>query len=155
MQYQENGRKMNKTTKYRLLIESLLMQYGITATFSGDGDVDDISSNYYWWSDPDELEVCIPPPDSLHRVMVCLHEIGHCVVGRRSITYNEEYRAEIWALKTAKKFGITKTASYEKHAAKLLMRYIKSDIHSGKLKPGKVNKQVIHWIKKRGIKYEV
>lgn len=152
----ERSQKRIKKLKidiYQPIVNHTLKQYGITALWDDRGEL--IDGAYCWWSDIEEKEVLIPKPTNAYKFMVCLHEIGHCVAGRRRLAHMEELVAEEWALRTAKRFGITQVSHYKKLAAKLLLRYIKNDISAGHINSRKINKRVKRFITKTGIKYEM
>lgn len=149
---------LKKTRKLKIdiympIILRVLKEYQVEAEWSELGDIGD--GYYYWWSDIEDRVVLIPRPTTAYKFMVCLHEIGHCVKGRRVLNHQQELIAEEWALRTARRFGITQVAHYKKHAAKLLLAYVKADISAGLVHHKKINKNVKRFITRTGIKYEV
>lgn len=144
--------KTKLVLKYHNIVNDLLHKFDIDAKWSETG-VPEPDGPYktYWWSEPDDREVCIPKPKNIYRFMVCLHEIGHVVKKLRKHQYWQEYVAEKWAIETAKLYGI-KSAYYEKRAAAMLVGYIKSDIATRAIRPDGIKPEVIKFIRKNKIR---
>lgn len=74
----------------------------------------------------------IPYIDSVEDFLVCLHEIGHIVTGKKidadTPDYIFEYLADKWAIDTAKKHGII-NKKYEMRAKWYVLSYI-ADYHN-------------------------
>jgi hypothetical protein len=143
--------------RYKQILNELIGKHGITVikwSMHGDISEDWAGKRRYWWAEIDDREVVIPRPDTSHRFMIALHEIGHCVRGERKYLHREEYVAEKWAIDTAKSYGI-KCNRYEKNAAKWVLRCIKSDIANNYITEDNVSTPIKKWIKKILGKYEV
>lgn len=138
--------------KYQKIINELAYKYGIHLNYSHKGEYDtDPFPNYYWWSIQEDREVLIPRPKNIYKFLVALHEFGHIVTRGHNVSYIDEWKAEMWALKTAKKYGFTRTTHYEKYAAKYILKYINLAIKKGELTKKQVRPEIRKWMRERGV----
>lgn len=89
-------------------------------------------------------QIEVPQPVNIERLCVCLHEIGHIVVGNISPKFIAEFKCESFAMQTAKDAGFN-PEDYAENARGYVMAKI-AQAHNRGLSIAKVPQEVIDFI---------
>lgn len=77
--------------------------------------------------------VVLPLPKNRHAFLVCMHEIGHIAEGYDELSYINEYKAEMFAIREARKWSID-TNAYEHRAKRYVLAHLIADWNKGTIK---------------------
>lgn len=104
----------------------------------------DEGQTYYAYFDT--RSVIIPVPLCDYSYMVGLHEIGHISEGERQYSYLQEYRADVWSIKTAKQTLNVESVQYVLEAKAYVLEHLIYNIAHQGLKIEKVKPYVLEWL---------
>lgn len=94
----------------------------------------------------DTRSVIIPVPLCDYSYMVALHEIGHISEGERQYSYLQEYRADMWSIKTAKQTLNIESTQYVLEAKAYILEHLIYNIAHQGLKIEKIKPYVLKWL---------
>jgi hypothetical protein len=105
------------------------------------------NENETYWAYFNSRRVYIPVPECSYSLLLSLHEIGHLVMGNHIYGHIAEYKAEMWAIRTAfERFNI-KNEEYESTGRNYIYENILEDIMVRKMEIDEISKPIMKWVK--------
>lgn len=87
--------------------------------------------------------VVLPLPKNRHAFLVCMHEIGHIAEGYDELSYINEYKAEMFAIREARKWDID-TDMYEHRAKRYVLAHLINNWNKGNVK--RIKPEIKKWL---------
>jgi hypothetical protein len=87
--------------------------------------------------------VMLPIPRNRQAFLVCLHEIGHIAEGYHELSHVNEYNAEMFVIREAKKWEVD-TDMYEFKAKKYVLAHLINDWNEGNAK--RIKPEIKRWL---------